>query len=183
MQPRTRGGREGPLAVDGVEDEAALVAREGFGVFGPEFGQVGGHAHHLAAALKKIAHRPQIVSGDDRGGGLHVGALRNDVAIVLVGEIVLAHAGEAAFHRGCAAAPDKHDVLAQRIELLFVPRAESFAQSHQQKQRSHSPCDAKHGKKRPQLVGPQCAQGLPENLKENAHADLLMIRHEAPIYL
>ena len=36
----------------------------------------------------------------------------------------------------------------------LVTGSEAFAQSHQQKQRAHSPGDSEHGEKRTQLVRP-----------------------------
>src|SRR5262249_22187130 len=67
------------------------------------------------------------------------------------------------------ARPDEHDVLAELIELLLIPRAESLAQPHQQQQRPDPPGDSEHGQERAQLVSPQRAQGLCEDLKNKPH--------------
>src|SRR5207302_3291673 len=61
------------------------------------------------------------------------------------------------------------DVLAEGFELAAVAVAETFAHTGEQQQRSHAPGDAKHGEEGAQLVRPQGAQGLGENVEEGAH--------------
>ena len=48
-------------------------------------------------------------------------------------------------HRGRAPGKDKHDVFAELGHLALVARAEAFAYSDQQQQRSDPPGDAEHG--------------------------------------
>jgi hypothetical protein len=46
----------------------------------------------------------------------------------------------------------------------------------QKKKRSDAPGDAEHGEERAQLVGPEGAEGLAENLKKDTHGDHFILR-------
>lgn len=81
-------------------------------------------------------------------------AIAHDVFVVAIGQVILPQRRKTALHHRRTARPDEHDVLAERVELLTIPRPESLAEAHQQQQRPHAPGDPKHGQKRAQLVRP-----------------------------
>ena len=67
------------------------------------------------------------------------------------------------------ARPDHDDVLAHRGHLFVLTAAESFAESDQQQQRSHTPGDAKHREERAQFMRPQRAHSLAEDVQQQLH--------------
>ena len=53
--------------------------------------------------------------------------------------------------------------------VALVSRTEAFAQTDQQQQRSDSPGNAEHGEERAQLVGPQGAEDLRQDVQDHPH--------------
>ena len=106
-----------------------------------------------------------------RRGRANVRRFLQDVLIILVGEVVVPGRTHIAGDGGSASGKDEHDVFAQRVQLAAIAGAKALAQSHQQQQRSHAPGDAEHREERTQLVRPQRAQHLAENLKKH-HEEL-----------
>ena len=76
---------------------------------------------------------------------MHVRRFVQDVMVVLVGQVVVVAGGHVAGNGRSPSGKDEHDVFAQRIQLTAVAGAETFAQSHQQQQRSHAPGNTEHG--------------------------------------
>ena len=54
-------------------------------------------------------------------------------------------------------------------KVALVAGSEPFAQADQQKQRTDTPGDAEHGEKRTQLMRPEGAENLRENVDHHLH--------------
>ena len=106
-----------------------------------------------------------IVAVDDRRHPAYIRALGHHVAIILIGQVILLHAGKAAIEHGRAAPEDEHHVLTQRGQLLLVAAAKAFSHPNQEQQRPDAPRNAEHGEERTQLMRPQGAHGLPEDVE------------------
>ncbi len=77
--------------------------------------------------MVEVADGANVVTGNDGDDQADVGTFVANVLVILVSEVILAQAGEAAVHGGSAAAEDEQDVFADLIELFAVAGAEAFA--------------------------------------------------------
>src|SRR6202008_2782263 len=102
------------------------------------------HSVDLAAGLKVVAHRTNVAPRDDRSRTADAGTFGEHVFVVPIGQIILSQCREAALDDWSASRPDKQHVLTDRVELLPVAGAESFAQSHQQQKGTYAPGNAEH---------------------------------------
>ena len=112
-----------------------------------------------------------------RSHGANVRRLALNVEVILVSQLVGVSGAHVSGDGWGTTGEHEHDVFAQRIHFLSVARAETFAQSNQQEQRTHSPCDPEHGEEGAQLVRPQGAQHLPKDFEKDhleAHSPLLL---------
>jgi hypothetical protein len=63
-----------------------------------------------------------------------------------------------------AAGENKHDVLAELRHIPILAAAKTFSEADEKKQRPHAPGNSEHSEKRAQLVRPQRAQRLPDDI-------------------
>jgi hypothetical protein len=68
-----------------------------------------------------------------------------------------------------AAGEEHHDVFAVLRKVALVAGSEALAQADQQEQGTDSPGDAEHGEERTQLVRPEGAENLRENVEHHLH--------------
>src|SRR5579864_2387103 len=134
--------------------------------------EVGTHSIDLAARLKVVADGTNVIARNDRSRTSDAWTFGEHVFVIPGGQVILAQCREAALDRRSATRPDKQDILSNRVKLLPVAGAESFAQSYQQQQGTHAPGNPEHGKERTQFVRPESLQGLAEDVEDNAHATL-----------
>ena len=110
----------------------------------------------------------QIAARNDGHGIAHVTSQLN-VEIVLVGKQIGSRRSHVAFDRGGSPREKEHDVLAEFRQLPFVPRPEPLPHTNQQQKRADSPGNAEHGQERAQLVRPQIAKDLGEDVGDTTH--------------
>ena len=121
------------------------------------------NAGNLSAGAGELTDRAHVVTSQDWRSIADIGG-RTNVEVVLIGQQVLAGGAHAALHDRSAAGEDEHDVLAEFFHLPLVAGAEPFAQADQQQQRSDSPCNAKHRQERTELMRPEGAEDLREDI-------------------
>src|SRR5258708_5222839 len=110
------------------------------------------------------------VGARKHGAGIaDVWSLRADIDVVLVGQQIGTGGVHAALYRWRSTRKEKHDVPAELSQLALVARAEALAHPHQQKQRPHAPRNPEHRQERAQLVRPQVAEDLREDVQNRAH--------------
>src|SRR6185295_6315573 len=126
--------------------------------------KLGLDSKYLASRASKFAHFAQVGAGDYRAGIANVGSLGTNLFVVLIGEQIRPGRVHAALHGGGAPGKDEDNVLAELGQLALVAGAEALAHAYQQEQRSHAPSNTEHGEERAQLVSPQVAEDLNENV-------------------
>jgi hypothetical protein len=131
-------------------------------------------AQDFAAASGEFADLVQIVAGDD-GAGIADEAGVSDVAVILIGEQVGAGRIHVALDGGSAAREQEHDVFAELGQFALIAGAEALAYPNQEQQRSHAPGNAEHGEERAQLVRPQVADDLREDVEYGSHDQLTLL--------
>src|ERR1022692_2897965 len=110
------------------------------------------------------------VAGDEDGtDGANVRRFLADVEVILISEPVLAGGVHAARNGRSAAGEEHHDVFAEIREVALVAGAEALAEADQQEERADTPGDAEHGEERTQLVRPEGAENLRENVEHHLH--------------
>src|ERR1035441_2057075 len=110
------------------------------------------------------------VAGDEDGtDGANVRRFLADVEVILISEPVLAGGVHAARNGRSAAGEEHHDVFAEIREVALVAGAEALAEADQQEERADSPGNAEHGEERTQLVRPEGAENLRENVEHHLH--------------
>src|ERR1022692_4593856 len=110
------------------------------------------------------------VAGDEDGtDGANVRRFLADVEVILISEPVLAGGVHAARNGRSAAGEEHHDVFAEIREVALVAGAKALAEADQQEERADSPGNAEHGEERTQLVRPEGAENLRENVEHHLH--------------
>ncbi len=132
------------------------------------FAELGLRAQDFSARVGEFADLVQVGARNQRAGISDMRAFA-DIHVVLVGEQIRTGGVHAALYGGRAPREDKHDVLAELGQLALVAGAEAFAHTYQKQQRSHTPGDAEHGEERTQLVCPQAAEDLREDVQNHPH--------------
>src|SRR6202041_529967 len=84
-----------------------------------------------------------------------------------------------AYLQARAAVEDDHHIFAQRPGLLLLPLAQPFAGRHHQHDRHNPPGDAKHREERAQLVRPQGAHDIDNEVPQGHRASLMIGRDTA----
>ena len=135
----------------------------------PDLVELRFHADNLSVGTGEFTHRAHVIASQHRRSLANVGSFLADVGVVLIGKQIVAGGVHAAGDHGRTAGEDKHDVLPVFGQPALVSRAEPFAQADQQQQRSHTPGHAEHGEERAQLVGPQSAEDLREDVQDHPH--------------
>src|SRR5438045_2428111 len=102
-------------------------------------------AQDFSAASSELAYFVQITTRNNRSGSADVRGF-TDVEIIGVGQQISAGGVHVALNRRRTPWEKKHDVFAEFGHLSLIAGAEAFADAYQQQQRSHSPCNSKHGK-------------------------------------
>src|SRR6185437_6846278 len=122
---------------------------------------IGGDAGNLPVGGGVIADRLDITALQHGGDAFDRRGLGGDIQIVLLGQVVLPHAHEAAFDAGGPSGKNKHNIVAQGGHLSSIARAKALPHPHQKEQGTDAPGDAEHGEKRAQFVRPESAANLP----------------------
>ena len=130
-------------------------------------------AGELATGAGELTDGMHVVSGENGSDGANVQRFLADIEVILVGEPVLAGGIHAAPNRRGAAREDHHDIFAILRKTALVTASEAFAQADQQQQGTDTPGDAEHGEERTQLVRPEGAENLRENVDHHLHGVLI----------
>ena len=123
---------------------------------------------NFPASVGKLAYLVQVSTRNDGASITHLRSVPY-VLIILVREQIRPRRGHIPFHRRRPPGEQEHDVFAEFGQFALIARAKTFANPHQQEQRSHSPCDAEHGEERAQFMRPQIAENLSENVCNTPH--------------
>src|SRR5579862_8228833 len=92
-----------------------------------------------------------------------------DVEVVLVSQQVRAGGTHVALNGRRAPGEQKHNVFPELRQFPLIARSKAFADPHQEQERSHSPGNAEHSQKRAQLVRPEIAKDLREDVQDGPH--------------
>src|ERR1035441_4118067 len=111
----------------------------------------------------------QVAGDEDGTDGANVRRFLADVEVILVGEPVLAGGVHAARNGRSAAGEEHHDVFAEIREVALVAGAEALADADQQEERADSPGNPEPGEERGELVRPEGAENLRENVERYWH--------------
>src|SRR5258708_6127836 len=114
-----------------------------------------------------------FVGDEYRSDGLNVRRLFANVEVILVREPVLASGGRAALNGRSAAGKEHHDVFAVLRKAALVAGSETLAEADQQEQGTDTPGDAEHGEERTQLMRPEGAENLREDVDHHLHWGLI----------
>ena len=147
----------------GLVDEAALGEGDK-----TNFSIVRLDAHHLARGVGIGAHFIEIIAIEETGNRAHFGESAQG-GFVARGELVWPHAGVLVGESGDGGVPHHHNVIAEGRQLPVLTASKAFAESHENQQRTDSPCDAEHGQEAAQLVGRDGAKDLTECVGEGLH--------------
>src|ERR1019366_2601802 len=126
-------------------------------------------ASEQATGAGKLADGMHVAGDEDGTDGANVRRFLADVEVILISEPVLAGGVHAARNGRSAAGEEHHDVFAEIREVALVAGAEALAEADQQEERADSPGNAEHGEERTQLVRPEGAENLRENVEHHLH--------------